>query len=465
MKDEKKKKLDRKILYRANHAMVIAGAIVLVILLNAFVGMLAERVPMSADLTQNKLYELSDATLGVLSELETDVAVYHVTRSGAEVSAVTEVLERYSRASGHIKVKTVDYVKDPTFLSKYTASQISDNSLVVECGSNNTVLDYNQMFDYGYNENTGASYQSAFSMENLLTNAILQVTSGKEIKIYYTAGHGEQGADAQISAMEEENIKTEEINLITQEIPEDASCLWVNVPTNDFSGEELLKLDAFIEKGGKVQIVLDPSYHPENLMAYLSEWGMNVKDDMVGETDASRVLENNPFYFFVAVADHEITSYLTNVNVVAYKASSIELSAVDRAAFTPILASGNTAVSVTENENGDAAPSGEGQKFIFVLSEDMASGGGLSVVSSAYVFGTEALNSGSMGNRALFAGLLKYLTGSNLSGISVDSKSLETPRIVMSTAAQRALSAFTVVVLPLLIFGIGIDVWLRRRHL
>lgn len=465
MKEETNKNKNRRNWYRANHALIIVGMLVALVLINAFVGALSARVPMSVDVTKNKLYELSSATKGVLSDLKSDVTVYHVTRTGSEVSAVTEVLERYTRASSHVKVQTVDYVKDPNFLSKYTAAQISDNSLIVECGENNTVLDYNQMFDYGYNQNTATSYQSAFSMESRLTNAILQVTQGGEIKVYYITGHGEQGADAQISAMEQENITVAELNLVTEDVPADASALWINVPTRDLGGEELAKIDAFIASGGKVQVVLDPSYHPEGLVSYLAEWGIHVKNDMVGETDASRVLENNPFYFLVAVADHEITSFLTNVNVVAYKASSIELEEVDKAAFSPILASGNTAVSVEEDASGEALPAAQGQKFIGVLSEDMASGGSVSVVSSAYVFGTEALNSGNMGNRALFTGWVKYLTGGNLSGISVESKSLETPRIIMSTTTQRMMSILSIFLLPVIIFGIGIYVWLKRRHL
>ena len=465
MKETENRTKNRRIWYRANNLLVICGLLAALILLNVLVSALSDRVPLSVDVTRNQLYELSDATKEVLSGLSEDVTVYLVTRAGSEVSAVTEVLERYGRASSHIKIKTVDYVKDPTFISRYTASQLSDNSLVVECGENNTVLDYNQMFEYGYNENTASSYQSAFTMENRLTNAISEVTRGDVLTVFYTTGHGEQEAEAQKKAMEQENVKTATLNPVTEEIPEDASALWINVPTGDFSDEELAKLDDFICAGGKVQVVLDPSYHPEKLTAYLAGRGMEVRNDIVGETDASRVLENNPFYFLVSVANHEITSFLTNVNVVVYKASEIRLQSVDNVTLTPILATGNTAVSVAQEGEEKDDPSEEGQRFIGVLSEDTGSGGAISLVSSAYLFGTEALNSGNMGNRALFTGTVKYLTGGTLSGISVEAKSLETPRIIMSTAAQRWMSLLSVVVLPLIIFGIGIYVWLKRRHL
>ena len=60
--------------------------------------------------------------------------------------------------------------------------------------------------------------------------------------------------------MEKENIDLAELSLLTEEgVPEDADCVLIYAPQTDISQDELEMLQKYLQAGGGLFLITDPS--------------------------------------------------------------------------------------------------------------------------------------------------------------------------------------------------------------
>ena len=85
------------------------GMVAVMVLVNLVV----DQFQLEADLTQNRLFSLSDQTFQVLDNLDSDVTVYQIGTTGRENPLIDSVLERYAKRSSHIKLATLDPERNP----------------------------------------------------------------------------------------------------------------------------------------------------------------------------------------------------------------------------------------------------------------------------------------------------------------------------------------------------------------
>ena len=129
------------------------------------------------DISTTALFTLSDTTENLLHELNTDVTAYYLAETGNEDSNITRILDRYAGESSHFTWQQRDPALYPTFAQQYDAQNASSSSVILVCGDNHTVVDYNDMYtaDYSSYYTTG-SYTMSFSAENALSSGIAKVT-------------------------------------------------------------------------------------------------------------------------------------------------------------------------------------------------------------------------------------------------------------------------------------------------
>ena len=105
------------------------------------------------------------------------------------------------------------------------------------------------------------------SNEQDLTNALIKVVTGAARKVYFTQGHGEKdtastdrgGLSTAVEQMKQDNFTVEQLVLIQQKtVPDDATIVVIAGPTTDFFPPEIEALNAYVAKGGKVMVMLDP---------------------------------------------------------------------------------------------------------------------------------------------------------------------------------------------------------------
>jgi ABC-type uncharacterized transport system involved in gliding motility auxiliary subunit len=135
-----------------------------------------------------------------------------------------------------------------------------------------------------------------FKGEQQLTAAIVGLVEGKPAKIYFTEGHGEhsiqdvnspQGYGTVGAMLKNDNVEAENLNLAEKgDVPADADAVVIAGPSISFSPIEAEALDAYLQKNGKLLVLLDP-YVTLGLDDLLKKYGMKYDDDLVLERGMS----------------------------------------------------------------------------------------------------------------------------------------------------------------------------------
>lgn len=266
-----------------------AGAVFgAVVALNVYI---AQR-PVEWDLTEDKIYTLSDQTQQVLTGLSRDVRVYAFLRNTEPYyGAIQETLERYGSASSRLNFEMVDPLIDAQKAQKY-GIQAEGARVVVESGERRV--------------------QVKEISEESLTNAIVEVSNRVAKKVHYLMGHGELNlADGQealgakafldaVSAEGHELVPLDWIQYATEKMkrielgketyskltmPPEVKVLVIAGAQRPLLKPEVEAIQDFLERGGRVLALLDPMVNI-GLDPLFTEWGIQV--------DATVVVDPNP---------------------------------------------------------------------------------------------------------------------------------------------------------------------------
>ena len=321
--------------------------------------------------------------------------------------------------------------------------------------------------------------------------------TGEKRKVYFTQGHGEKDTTASerdgyatiAKALGDENYAVEKLVLAQQgSVPDDASVVVVAGPRTDFFPPEVEALKKYLEKSGKLFLMLDPpdkadSAPVTNLLALAHDWGMDVGNNIVVDvsgmgrligTDASvpvaasypshPITQNFKFLTAFPLA-RSVTPVTGGVNGHIAQAF-VETSPRSWAEsdIKGLLASGQVsldeakgdkkgpiaiAAAVSAAAGGDAAKPDEPKKETRVVvfgDSDFAATAGLGI----------------QGNRDLFMNAVGWLSQQeNL--ISIRPKDPDDRRITLTATQQANITWLSLLLLPGAIFGAGIYNWWRRR--
>jgi len=172
---------------------VILVAIIVVI--NAILGLDVIRNRTRFDITQDKRFSLSEATVSMLEDLDKEVEIVILTdEKYYQGSDILEILKQYNlKSNGKVTTRFVDVEKDPTFVEREIdpnqVKGISQDSIVVKCGKNSKVVSEDDMLEYDYT--TYTTYPVAVKIEQAFSSAIKSVTSDYTPVTYFVTGHGE----------------------------------------------------------------------------------------------------------------------------------------------------------------------------------------------------------------------------------------------------------------------------------
>lgn len=227
------------------------------------------------DLTAGGQFSLSDQTKQILTSLDKPVTI-RVFYVGAS-SDYRDRLQEYAYLSNQVKVEYIDADRNPVEAQRLGVQSVPT-----------FILEYE-----------GRSERATRDDEQTLTNALKKVIEGRAKKIYFVQGHGEHdptasdatGYTAAADLLRNDNFEVANVTLAqVGQVPDDASVVVVAGPKTDFLAPEVDALRAYLRKGGKLHLLLDPpdkgSAAPlANLIALAREWGIAVGNDMV--VDAS----------------------------------------------------------------------------------------------------------------------------------------------------------------------------------
>ena len=266
----------------------IVGVVAVLIILVA-INLLGGFFKVRSDLTQNKLYTLSDGTKKILNKLDTPVEIrFYFSRDNASVPVplrtyaqqVEDLLAEYQQYShGKIKVVKLDPKPDSDAEDSANLDGIEGQNLnltdkvylgaVISCLDSKTVLPY-------------LSPDRENLLEYDLSRAISSVANPKKSVIGVMSALPVMGREAQPMMMMrqpqqamqpwifltelKENYAVREIPMTAAKIEDDISVL-VLVHPNGISDQTQFAIDQFLLRGGKMVALLDPYSFVEARMA------------------------------------------------------------------------------------------------------------------------------------------------------------------------------------------------------
>jgi ABC-type uncharacterized transport system involved in gliding motility auxiliary subunit len=225
------------------------------------------------DLTPEKRFTLSEHARRVLKSLDRDVHVIAFLRSDdPRNSEIEDLLTRVRNVSPRVQYSVVDVNRNPAVARQYGVDNFG--SLVVE--------------------SAGRRKDFANPREDVLVEAILQVTRPTRKMVYFLRGDGEQDIDSTDrqrgyssvrNALHREFYDVRSLNLVDENgVPDDATVVVIAGPRRDLLDSELAKLGDYMRRGGGLLVMLDPQTGPK-LVAFLERYGIKVDDNVVVDPD------------------------------------------------------------------------------------------------------------------------------------------------------------------------------------
>ncbi len=418
------------------------------------------------DISSTNLYSITSSTKVVVNALEKDVTIYWVVQSGKEDEVIENLLGKYEGLSSHISVVKKNPDVYPTFTSQYTSADVPNNSLIVECGSKNRYISYDDIYltDVDY---TTYSYVYSFDGEGAITSAIDYVVADELPKVYMLEGHGEESLSSEFETqIDKENIELDTISLLNTDIPSDASALLIYAPQSDISEEEATILKDYIEDGGKLLAIAGPTENGTltNLYSILEDYGVETADGIVVESDRNYYAFQQPYILLPEISSSDITDPLLEENYYAIVPIAQGLKVSGDSVTTLLSTSSSSYSKVTgyamttyDKEDDDA----DGPFAVGVL-VDTDNDGQVIFFTSNY-FLNEAYNAYSSGaNLDLAMNALSSLIGER-EAVSIRSKSLGYNYLTISESDASKLKMWMIGVIPVAFVLYGVMTVIDRR--
>jgi hypothetical protein len=476
----------RKFRYGMVSVMITAAVILFVVLLNAVLTALFKKYPLNIDLTENRVFEISADTREFLAALEEDVVIYvmnaedrFIASSPAEYFIqAREVIRKYAQYSSRIRITYLDLLRNPDFNSRYPDVSLTVNDILITAGERYRVLSSQDLFNI--RSSYYGSYVASSKAEQAMTSALLNITRSGATRVSLISGHGEQDISAFTGLLAMNAYETAELNLLTGDIPPETSVMILAAPARDFSEDELRKLDAFLEGGtDRVLFYLASLSQPPfpNLGAFLAEWGIEVPQGVAFESDTNRLIGNSPY---IALADYAEETYSKNM------AQKDILPAIPQSRPLRVLFEGARYKTVSAllrlspgsgirpaDAPNDWTPSPiqmMGNVPVLLLSSEIRNNAAgdlvrnhVLVCGSVFAVDESILGSPNIANAGYFLDVLGNLAGRE-DRIYVQDKTLGFTELGASFFQVAVMAVVFTILLPLLVLGAGVFVWLRRRH-
>ena len=444
-----------------------------------FLNLMAGQFPLQVDLTESKLYSLSEQTLQVLDQIKTPVKFYGLWRPGEENQDVITVVNLCLSRNKNVSMDVIDPDRNPGFVIRYDRERqgIARGSLIVEGEKGFRIISPRDMYDYLQTQ-SGMGV-SGVAVEQRILSALIFASSGYTPVIYEITGHEEDLlSEHNLQDMvERENFTLKTLNLQVSAIPSDASVLVINNPQKDLSSGEAEKLLNYLENGGRLLVLADYSIRSlTGLNEVLASYGLQFMYGIVRETDPNYIA----FDFrsiWPDIFDHEITKPLMDKNktpVILLESMPLSILETRRRTIqvSPLMASSPNAFLRTdlEEDSADKKPSDISGLQIF----------GAAAADPSWVQDDEkqtrivAIGCGSLlpiytflgfeANRDLFMNSLTWLED-RPGTISVRSKSILQMPMRLNMTQIIIFGTLFIFVIPVGFFVTGLVTWLKRRHL
>lgn len=472
--------------------------IAVIIVINVLVSALTTRFPsMNFDLTKEGLNTLSDEATDVAKEIVNETTIYIIGSEDAirgdevysnyslKYSQVANLADRLHELNDKIKVEYIDPDMNPQFISDYADDALTTGKVMVKTDKRHKTLAVTDLFSIQQDSSTG-QYNYYSKVDGALANALYLVNLDTVPVVAFATGHNEMltvsdNLSTFTGMLNDNNFEVKEFNMLTDEIPEDASIVVLGTPTTDYTSEELSKLEAYLDdekmaSSRTLYVMTAPNAgwsSMPNLSSFLAEWGMEPQSQEVLESNTNNTLYNMPYAIFANVTDSVLSK--TYDNVVKVQAAPVKrlFTANNDISTYSVIETSDTAY-LSNDEKVLETPETDTYTILAFAQRYMDNQGKIcaNVVvdgcAADFYDGSSLLGNSTFGNKDVTLDLIKNLTGTTDTrvGLTVNQTQTNTMDINASSAVTWSIGMmlFTIVV-PVAVLVIGLVIFLRRRHL
>lgn len=443
-----------KIWRRANSALLIAGVLVIVLLVNLLVGQLFGGLQI--DLTREGYFSLSDTTKNLLDRIELPVEIAVLSEESAVDPRLSELLTLYAENGKTVTVTYVDPVRDPAYaqtLPADVANRLQSGSVWVTAEGRYHVMAASDLISY----NSLGELQSV-NAEQRLTSAISYVVEPSDETVTFVGGIA---TDGMVSLFENENYTVTFLDsLRVGELDENTRALIYIAPQNDLSAEEITRLDAFLNDGGRVAFFFGADSPAEMplLDEFLYKWNISLERDMI--FDLQNYVNQNPYYVLGQTEVERLEGANSGAVLMLPQAQSVNVLADQANNYV------DTEIWATTYDSAMTA-TGTGIRSVLACSKKYR---GTDTVGKVLVSGSylmlhdDIISDSAYANSSFLNNIMRDLLDRKDS-VNIPQKVSETNTVPMSNTTFWILTVLVIVVIPAIIAFWGILAFRKRRYL
>lgn len=431
------------------------------------IGMLAwlsTRYDYQADWTVNGRNTLSDASVTLLDEIKEPLVVRaFVTDVGPLKQRISDVIGRYQRHKRDIALEFVNPDTNPDLVRRLGITVNGE-----------MVLEYQ-----------GRSEKISALDEQSITNALQRLTRSEERWLVFVEGHGERSPFGQanhdlqlwVKELELKGVRIKGLNLATQQlIPDNTAVLVIAGPQVNYLPGEVQLINDYLQRGGNLLWLADPD-GLHGLDAVASQLGVSLQPGVIVDPTTQMFAINNPTFAIVGdYGMHPVTQDFDVLTIFpmaagltvepqqgwrddtflmttekSWSESGVLAGEVEFNEVKDIPGPLAVGVSVTRtlsggNEGRDGEGAGREQRVIVIGDGDF--------LSNAYL--------GNGGNLDLGMRIVNWLSRDDQL-LNIPAKTAADTSLTLSKTDSIIIGFGFLLVLPLLLLGSGLWIWLKRR--
>lgn len=296
-------------------------------MLNYLAGRHYLRVPLSFAAKE----QLSPLTMQVLKSLPEPVKiVLYYDPDETLYNPVSQLLKEYALVNPtKLSLDAVNYTLEPAkaelIKTQYKLPPQARDLVIFECRGKTRIVAQSELSDYDISKVVSGESKEVkrkgFMGERMFTSAIRTVADPQVSRAVFLIGHGEHDRTNSLSdfgygrfsaLLRENGIQAAPLSLAgTNDVPADTQLVIIAGPTLAFDPAEIDKLDRFLNKGGRLFLLLNYQSRT-GLERLLSKWGVEFGTGVVVDEKESR---SNSSVIIAKYAGHPVVGALSQAKL------------------------------------------------------------------------------------------------------------------------------------------------------
>ena len=486
--------------------------VAVVVLVNIVATVLFDRYPITIDLTDEKIYSISEESEEYVKNIDVDtlITVFSDEEAFTGLSTYTkqaaEVMKKYTQYNSRITYRYVDIDSNPDIMADYQANSVSQFDIIVETNPTEDVkrtrkitlmdlVDFKDEFveqmsnTYGttleamaeqYGDLTVLSYYGGYveasTADQAFVSAFMTVTDPNPVTVTMLTGRNESSKLAYFQKLLEANgytVKT--VDITKEELPLETTVAVIPAPQTDYLDAEIEKVDKFLDNEGELgkellYLASASQGKTPNLDEFLKEYGIGIGEGVICETSSDYYYQIPAMTVTNEISDNFNQDMTTSEPVILnYYSRPVKLlfdeeGQIATEAYIKSTVNGYT----IDMESGEILEKGQ-QVYAAVASKALFLTDGGTNYSNVIVFGSaDALSDvylsySQFQNREYIISLLNGITHKT-DGIYIEPKVIE-GNVFDITDKQKSVLKWTfILVIPAAVLITGLIIWVRRKN-